>query len=110
MAQNVICAESELSKAANKISVYAEFLSTSIESYIKILSDMQGNGISDDLICARLTELASNISPYRTKLTDQSSAISSYIKKYISNVESADDFAFPESITSSIASIVAKLL
>ena len=41
MAKDIVCAEAELSIAANNLVEYADFLSRTIESYVTVLSEIQ---------------------------------------------------------------------
>ena len=54
MNTDIVCAEGELSIAANNLAEYADFLSRIMEAYVDILSQIQNNGIQDDLFCLKL--------------------------------------------------------
>lgn len=108
--KDVICSEAELSIAANNIVEYADFLVRSIESYVSILSEIQGDGIKDDLVCARLSEIANKLSPCKITISKVCEDVQSGITSYMSDVSAADKFVFPSDITSTIATLVSQFL
>lgn len=110
MAGDIVCAEAELSIAANNLAEYADFLSRSIESYIAVLSEIQEKGIKDDLVCAKLSSIAQSLTPYKTSITDECEEIAADVKEYITGISNADNFKFPSDITSTISSLVAQFL
>lgn len=110
MKTDIVSAEVELSVAVNQIERYADFLAESIQSYIRILSQLQENGIHDDMVCARLSEIAFAVHPAIQDLTDQSDMIRSRISAFISEVEKVDNFAFPSGIVSMLKSLLAQLI
>lgn len=96
MEKKVVNAENELSIAANKINNYGEFLCRSIEKYIAILAKIQNGAIKDQLISAKLSNLASQLKPYRSSVLTECENISSYVKSDINEIEKADSFKFTE--------------
>lgn len=110
MRTDIVCAEAELSVAANNIVEYADFLSRTIESYISVLSDIQEKGIQDDLVCAKLSSIAHSLQPYKTSIKEECEDIATDTRDYITGIARADNFRFPTDITSTIATLVAQLL
>lgn len=110
MNKDIIYNENELSIAANSIVTYADFLTRCIADYTAILKDIQAKGIKDDLITSKLSELSATLTPYATAIYDGGKEISSNVNKSISDVASADNFQFPNDITSTIGALLAKFL
>ncbi|WP_040214962.1 hypothetical protein [Clostridium polynesiense] len=110
MRVDIICAEDEMSMAANNIMGYADFLSRSIESYIAILAEVQEKGIKDDLVSSRLSAIASSLMPVKTSIFNECQAIAVDIKDNIAGVEAVDNFNFPADLTSKLSSLVAQFL
>lgn len=107
---DIVCAEGELSIAANNLVEYSEFLSRTIEAYVIVLSEIQEKGIQDDLVCSKLSSIANSLKPYKMSIQDECETIVTDVKDYIAGVSKADNFKFPNDITSTIASLVAKFL
>jgi len=110
MRADIVCAEGELSVAANNLVEYADFLSRAMQSYIAILSDIQEKGIQDDLICSKLSSIADSLRPYLTSVEDECMDIAMDVRSYITEVARADNFKFPADITSTIGSLLAHFL
>ena len=107
---DIVCAESELSMAANNIVEYADFLSRMLETYFSILSDIQDKGIQDDLVCSKLSSIYQSLKSYKESLPCECEEVASNVRNYISGISRADCFKFPTDITSTIASLVAQFL
>ena len=110
MTHDVICDEAELMIAANQIMDYAQFLDESIGTYIKILAKIQNKGIKDDLVCARLSELATEVKPVKTSLAKCSEDTVVKIRQYVDAVAAADNFKFSSDLQGSILTVLAQLL
>ena len=108
MGVDIVCDESELSMAINKMEDYAYFLQTIMEEYRTILSNIQNDGINDIKIDAKLLALKAAILPYEMKVVPECRRTTSNMKKYINDVAEADKFVFPESIMSSVRAIISQ--
>ena len=103
MAKDIVCAEAELSIAANNLVEYADFLSRTMESYVAVLSEIQEKGIQDDLVCSKLSSIAQSLKPYKTSIKDECEDVASDVKDYIAGISKADNFRFPTDIASLVA-------
>lgn len=110
MKRDIVCAESELSIAANNIIEYADFLSRTMEVYIAILAEIQEKGIQDDLVCSKLSAIAQSLAPYKKSVDSECRALGDDVKDYIAGIAQADNFRFPTDITSTIGALVTKFL
>lgn len=110
MARDIVCAEAELSIAANNLVEYADFLSRTIESYIDVLYKIQTRGIRDDLVCSELSSIAQMIEPCKAEIKEVCDEISADVREYIVGIARADNFTFPGEITSKIISLVTQFL
>ncbi len=110
MAKDIVCAECELSIAANNIVEYGDFLARTIETYISVLTEIQEKGIKDELVCSKISSIVQLLKPYQTSILDVCEAIAFDVKDYIEEVEQADKFIFPSDITMTISSIVSRFL
>lgn len=110
MRKDIVSAEAELSVAANQIARYADFLAESVQTYVQILSRLQTQGIQDDLVCARLTEIALSVQPAVRELGDQSETIRSKVSEFISEVEKVDKLAFPSGVIEIIKSVFSQFI
>lgn len=106
--KDIVCAEAELSIAVNQIVNYANFLASSIETYISILSDIQTRGIEDALVSAQLTQLALNVQPYKQMLVKKAEEVQAVVKSYVEDVAAADKFQFPEDPASGVSALLAQ--
>lgn len=95
MRKNIVCAEKELSIAANNIAEYGEFLARIIDAYIKALRKIQLEGIQDELVYEKLSDIIQRVQPLKATIPDQCEQIASSVRSYISAVERADNFKFP---------------
>lgn len=110
MAKDVVCAEAELSIAANNLVEYADFLCRTMETYIAVLSEIQERGIQDDLVCSKLSAIALALKPYKTSIKDECEEVAIDVNAYMAGIASADCFQFPTGITATIDSLVAQFL
>ena len=110
MRTDIVSAEVELTVAANQIARYADFLAESIQAYVKILIQLQERGIQDDLVCAKLSDIAIKVAPAIKKLDNEGTEIRITIANYISEVEKAEKIAFPTGIVDIIRSLFAQLV
>ena len=110
MAEDIVCAEAELSIAANNIVEYADFLVRTMETYTEILSEIQEKGIQDDLVCSKLSSIVQQLKPYMTSIPEECESIRENVSGYITGVAVVDRFVFPGNIGTSIASIVSQFL
>ena len=107
----VVVSDGELSIAGNQIKKYAEFLVSSIEEYVRVLAEIQNEmAISDDLFCAKLSELAEKILPYKNEICDECDRITQIIIDDVEEIASADNFRYPSEIISSISAQLARFL
>ena len=83
MAKDVVCAEAELSIAANNLVEYADFLCRTMEAYIAVLSEIQERGIQDDLVCSKLSAIALALKPYKTSIKDECEEVAIDVNAYI---------------------------
>lgn len=104
--KNIICDEAELVSAINKIDSYIDFLIRSIDTYINILADIQGNAIQDDLINKQLSEIADSIQPIREILFRAKKSIHKDIRGFIDEIEEIDNFKFPNEIETEILALI----
>lgn len=110
MEKDVVCVESELSIAHNKIVEYGNFLSEAIESYVAILAEVQERGIQDDLVCSKLSEVAQSVTPYKTYIVETCNEIADEIRDYVDQMTQVDGFKFPDDIMSDVASAISQFL
>ena len=110
MAKDVVCAEAELSIAANNLVEYADFLCRTMEAYIAVLSEIQERGIQDDLVCSKPSAIALALKPYKTSIKDECEEVAIDVNAYMAGIASADCFQFPTGITATIDSLVAQFL
>ena len=110
MAKDVVCAEAELSIAANNLVEYADFLCRTMEAYIAVLSEIQERGIQDDLVCSKLSAIVLALKPYKTSIKDECEEVAIDVNAYMAGIASADCFQFPTGITATIDSLVAQFL
>lgn len=92
---DIVCAEAELSMAANQITRHAEFLVSTIGEYRTILADIQENGIRDEVICSRLARISGNLVHDSQTLQEETADISSKVGRHIQKMERIDCFQFP---------------
>lgn len=110
MNKDVVYDEMELTIATNNILNYADFLSRSIERYISLINEVQENGIQDELICSKLSELVSTVTPYKTAIYNEVEKINSEVHKAIEEVAKADNFKFPDSVLKDMVSLLGEFL
>ena len=106
MEVDIVCNESELSMAINKMEDYGEFLNAIIAKYRTILSSVESEGINDEKIDTELLMLRALIGIYEVTIPAECRKVSSNVRKYMNDVSAADKFEFPESIMSIVATIV----
>lgn len=105
---DVICSAPEIKVACNKIESYLDFLVRQMETYMKVLSEVQKNGICDDLISARLSEIAASVKECaRTLNYIYGDYIQMTANREISEIRAADTFQFPNELLARISSILA---
>lgn len=110
MGRDIISAEAELAIAVNQVTDYAQFLLDSIDAYIGILQTLQTDGIKDDLVCARLSEIAQTVEPVKTSVADCCEDVSSRVNQFIRAVAMADDFRFSSDLSGKVSAILAQLI
>lgn len=106
MVKDIICAEAELSIAANNLVEYADFLSRTMESYVAVLAEIQERGIQNDLVCSKLSSIAQYLNPYKTRIKDECDRVAGDVSDYFASVAEVDNFKFPTDITSIVAPLV----
>lgn len=92
---DIVCAEGELSMAANQITRHAEFLVSTIGEYRTILADIQENGIRDEAICSKLAGISMRLVWDRYTLEAETKDVSGKVRKHIRRMEEIDCFQFP---------------
>lgn len=110
MNKEVVCAEDELKMASNSISTYGDFLASSIEDYIVILQDIRDISIKDYVIDPQLDEAIRILAPMKENIEDECKAVTSSMSSYISEIEKADNFQFPNEVEETIKSIVSMFM
>ena len=112
MRTDIISSETELAMAANQLCIYAEFLAESLQTYVQILRDLQGeNGaIKDQLICARLNQIINEVQDSITALCDEGETIRVKTAEYTAGVAKVDKFSFPTGIADSVRTLLRQLL
>ena len=108
--KDIVCAEAELSVAANQIANYANCLATSIEQYSNVLADIWSHGIVDEQVRVRLNLLKFRVLAHKKILAEQGDEIQKAIKSYIDNIAQADNFKFPEDPSSEISRLLAQFV
>lgn len=108
--KDIVCAEAELSIAANQIANYANFLAAAIETYTNILDSVREKGINDLWVRIKLQQLISRVGSYKPDITNQGDEIQKVIRTYIDNIEKADNFKFPEDPSSEISRLLAQFV
>ena len=110
MSNNLKISEAEFSVYINKLSSYSRFLSSSLDSYIKILDTVLQLGINDQEITKAISELKENIKPIATNLESSASSVKSLSGEYISSIETEDKFKYSDEGMSSVFSILSMFL
>lgn len=108
--KDIVCAEAELSVAANQIANYASFLATGIETYADVLDSVRTNGIKDFLVRIKLIQLSIQVRAQKMDIANQGDEIQKAIQTYIDNIEKADNFKFPEDPSSEISRLLAQFV
>ncbi len=96
MNRDIICDEDEFLSVAKSSWNYVIFLISSIETYINILTDIQEEGLQDQLICAKISRIVELLQPQKQTLIIESNEINQIIKQYLEEISKADNFIFPE--------------
>jgi len=108
---DVICSASDIRIACNKIEAYLDFLVRMMEEYMSTLSSVQKMGICDDLISARLSDMADQVKECAKTLNY---FYQDYIKmsanREISEIRAADNFQYPHELLARISSILARFI
>lgn len=100
--------ESEISIAVNQMINHAEFLSQSIDTYIGILSQIQGNGIKDRLICSQLSDLAISVKEKQVGIAQVYENLGKYMETEFNEVQEGDNFIFPFDIMTEVTSLLSR--
>lgn len=111
MANYVVCAEDEISSAANKIINYADYLERQMMYYLKVMAWVQEEGIQDELICGELSDLAEEVRDNIVAVaTAVSPELSTIISQEVSEIESADRLSYPASLLDEITAVFGQFL
>ena len=102
MNKDIVCSESELSSAVNKITNYIDHLTYTLENYINVLNRVNENGIEDATVNSQIVDIIDELAPLRDALRISGEMISKNVKNNISNIENYDDFKFPADEISAI--------
>lgn len=108
MKADFVLSESEVSIAVNQIMNHAEFLSQSIDTYIKILSQVQSEGIKDKLICSQLSNLATSVKEKQAGIAQVYENLANYINTEFNDVEDGDNFVFPFDFMTEVTSLLSR--
>lgn len=100
MNRDVVSDENELHIAVNKILTYAEFLAGCVETYVSIVQAVGSEGIQDDETSPRLAALAAAIQPYGNWILSEANRVRNRTNTFVDEIAEADNFDFPEEITS----------
>lgn len=92
--RDIVCSEGELSAAIKRTKQYIAFLQDCIAEYGKLVSSV--DGLKDQQITLQLKLLAAHVSKQNQALSELSQGISETVTEYISSVEAADDFRYPD--------------
>lgn len=108
MKADFVLAQSEISIAVNQIVNHAEFLSQSIDTYIEILSQVQGKGIKDKLICSQLSDLASSVKEKQVNIAQIYENLGKYMEAEFNDVQDGDNFIFPFDLMTEVTSLLSQ--
>lgn len=107
---DIVYSDGEISIALNKIQSTVELLAKTMEEYHNSLANLQGNGIKDDLICGKLTQLANNVKRAKRLLLANYDEIEGKLKQSMQDIEDADNFIFPGDFSAEVLSILSSIL
>lgn len=111
MMKGIVCSESELMSAANKINAYSDFLQRQMERYTRILAATQKIDIDDALICTALTELEREVrSRSNAVFLLVDAELRETVQKDISLIEASDNFEYPNALLGKISALLAKFM
>ena len=110
MKEDFVLVEYEMAIAVNKITNTIDFLSRSIDSYIKILSDVQKKGIEDRMICSELSDLAERVRNKQESLEILYNELGKEVNSGIRDVETNDNFEFPSDFMTNVISLLSMFL
>lgn len=109
MAKDLICNEDEIAIAIKKIRRHIEFLSECFLEYSTILNKIPGAGIEDENISNALRALAGRVSTNNT-LAAETESLENITVGYLRELESADNFSYPELSMGDIIGLLASFL
>lgn len=111
MDHSVVVNSSEISTAYSHIKKYVDFLTRQLESYIKILSDIQKNAINDQIIASELSAIANEVKPQIMALDHLiNNSIFTTLNREVAEIASADDFSYPNALIAQVSSLLAMFL
>ncbi len=109
MKGNLLLKESEFSTAVNKMALFAEALSTSLDTYLSLLSELQTNAVNDGRICAEVSALAEQVTAARTPIDSLSEALAEELAQFFAEAEEKDCFSFPSDFMTEVTSRLSAL-
>ena len=111
MPKSVNAVESEYVIATHKLTRYLELMLNSAESYRTKLEEITtGGSIQDELITAQLIKLGANVKSIVSNLSDLDTSLSGTLDKYLTQIESADTFDYPDGVLSEILALLSVFL
>lgn len=110
MATDLVLDESELSIAKNKIDRYFDFLEGCFSDYSAILDSIPGSGLEDVKITTQLFLLRQVVALQKQQFYSQCKTVDNAINSHVSELETADNFTYPDMSFHDIISILASFL
>ena len=102
MTRDVICVDGEIKTISSDIICYLESLISCISSYNHALRVVQKMGIQDEMIRAKVGNLAILLKNYQAELNTVLINFQNYKDRFLTDFESNDVFAFPPILPISI--------
>lgn len=104
--RDIICVDGEFKTVTNEMTNYVDFLIKSIHQYNFQLQQVQMVGIKDELIRAKLMNLATLLSSYADTLDSISEGIGKNSTRFLDDFAQNDKFTFPGEEISAIEVII----
>ena len=95
MTEDVICVDGEIKTVSKEIEEYLESMIASITSYNRQLRHVQQMGIQDELIRAKLGNLYTLLTSYKSTMTEILEKYKKDRNSFLSVFEKNDVFSFP---------------
>lgn len=111
MDTSVVYVEQELAEAYHKVWSYADFLYRQMEEFDRILKDIQETAINDNLICAELSNLSSEVKPFANEVyRGVNETLQGVVWGALADVDTADNFRYPDYMLDGISALLARYL